>query len=277
MIWTGNTLSLLLTQGGFFFVKGYNIEVKNNLLEPKHIQNMGAAVWLYMWLLDKITSINENGVGKVLGNRAITHDEVYDEIGVDRRTYQRWVKRLRDYGYINTLRTPHGLVITINKATKSFKKRSDKSVTSPAKVKRQIGTSEATKVSHQNDKNVASIIKKTIAVDSNTNVLLQNTGDLPAAEFKELVSKLYYEAIKSLDLPINNHNTLRNKINEMAQTQDRQKIINYLTFMRDQFTTLEWNYKPSVTESLHIHGKRAQIRDTFERHVKGKKKGVTVI
>jgi DNA-binding transcriptional regulator YhcF (GntR family) len=85
---------------------------------------MGEAVWLYLWLLDKMTSVNENGVGKVLGNTPVTHELLAADLGIHRNTYGKYVKRLRDAGYINTLRTPYGLIITVNKAEKIFKKGS---------------------------------------------------------------------------------------------------------------------------------------------------------
>lgn len=104
-------------------MKGFGIYVKNDLLEPKHIQNMGEAVWLYLWLLDKMTSINENGVGKILGGKPIKYDDINIDLGIHRNTYTLWLNRLRDTGYINTLRTPHGLVVVVNKAQKGHKPR----------------------------------------------------------------------------------------------------------------------------------------------------------
>lgn len=101
-------------------MKGFGIYVKNNLLEPKHIEAMGESVWLYMWLLDKMTSVNENGIGRVLGGAPVTYPQIHDEMGLSERTYQRWIRKLRDAGYIRTLRTPYGLVITVNKAEKIF-------------------------------------------------------------------------------------------------------------------------------------------------------------
>jgi DNA-binding MarR family transcriptional regulator len=99
-------------------MKGFGIYVKNDLLEPKHYKNMGEAIWLYMWLLDKVTSINENGEGKVLGNKPIKYEDVNVDIGISRPTYARWVDKLRAAGYINTLRTPAGLVVIVHKAKK---------------------------------------------------------------------------------------------------------------------------------------------------------------
>lgn len=116
---------------GAFSLKGFGIYVKNNLLEAKHIEAMGPSVWLYMWLLDKMTSVNENGIGKVLGGQPISSAMLNDELGLSERTYRRWVEILRAAGYIQTLRTPYGLVITVTKAEKIFsKKRTAKSGTS---------------------------------------------------------------------------------------------------------------------------------------------------
>jgi DNA-binding transcriptional regulator YhcF (GntR family) len=105
-------------------MKGFGIYVKNDLLEPKHVAAMGEAVWLYLWLLDKMTSVNENGVGRVLGGSAITYEQAKADLGIHRNTYVKYVRRLRDAGYIQTLRTPYGMIISVVKAQKPFKPRS---------------------------------------------------------------------------------------------------------------------------------------------------------
>ncbi len=125
-------------------MKGFGIYVKNDLLDPKHVRNMGPAVWLYMWYLDKITAINDNEIGKVLGGQPIIFEMVKAELGISRRTYVRWVEMLLVAGYINTLRTPTGLVVTVSKANKPFKKKgSAKSGTS------YQDRSDETKTAHQ--------------------------------------------------------------------------------------------------------------------------------
>lgn len=103
-------------------MKGFGIYVKNDLLDPKHIQAMGpkSALWLYLWLLDKITSISEEGIGKILGGKPIVSEEVTEELGVSDRTFRRWVTILKKYGYINVTRTPRGLSLSLNKAEKIF-------------------------------------------------------------------------------------------------------------------------------------------------------------
>ena len=102
-------------------MKGFGIYVKNNLLEPKHVKAMsGASIWLYLWLLDKMTSITEEGIGKILNGKPITDIMLQEELGIPGRTYHRWVDTLKKSGYINTIRTPYGLSITVNKAEKIF-------------------------------------------------------------------------------------------------------------------------------------------------------------
>lgn len=134
-------------------MKGFGIWVKNDLLEPKHVVGMGEAVWLYLWLLDKMTSVNENGIGKVLGNQPVTFELVQSELGLTVRTYRRWVDKLRDAGYIQTLRTPRGLIITVTKAQKVYGKRSAKSGTSNSD-RPQTAHHEVPKVAHQTKSDV---------------------------------------------------------------------------------------------------------------------------
>jgi hypothetical protein len=101
-------------------MKGFFIEITNNLLEPKHRKAMKESVWLFMWLLDKMTSITEEGIGKVLGGKPIKFEEVKKDLGISIRTYRRWTNQLKKAGYVNLLRTPYGCVITVNKAKKRF-------------------------------------------------------------------------------------------------------------------------------------------------------------
>ena len=106
-------------------MKGFGIEIKNNLLDPKHVDHMRSAIWLYLWLIDKITSINEEGIGLVLGGRPILYSEVYEELGMSERTYLRWVKILSAYPYIEIKRAPQGLIFRVFKAFKRFNKTSN--------------------------------------------------------------------------------------------------------------------------------------------------------
>lgn len=107
-------------------MKGFGIGIRNDLLEPKHVEKMGQAVWLYMWLVDKMTSVTEEGVGLVLGGKPIKYDEVAAELGMSSDTYTRWIEKLSEYPYIQTLRTPHGIVFKVLKAKqKRYRKNAE--------------------------------------------------------------------------------------------------------------------------------------------------------
>jgi hypothetical protein len=106
-------------------MQGFGIYIKNALLEDKHRVAMGESIWLYMWFLDRMTSISENGIGLVLGGKPIKHDDlVVSFSSLSRPTYERYLRKLKKAGYIETLRTPYGLVIKIHKAEKIFGNKS---------------------------------------------------------------------------------------------------------------------------------------------------------
>jgi len=94
-------------------VRNRNIGVRNSLLDPQHIERMGQAVWLYLWLIDHQT----NSRGIVLGGKGLTYKEILP--GVAERTVQLWMRRLTTGGYIELKHTIyHRMVISITKAKK---------------------------------------------------------------------------------------------------------------------------------------------------------------
>lgn len=245
-------------------MSNFYITIANGLLESKHVNSMGDAVWLYMWFVDKTTSINENGIGKVLGAKPLTHEEVATDLGIPVKTYRRWVGTLRDAGYINTVRTPHGLIVTLNKAKKSFKRSAKTEHQKKSDV--PIRASDVPKPHMYIDN-----IPNGILQDNTTNVVLQIKA-MNRQTYKNLVSKMYYDAIKTLDLPVLNHNNLRSKIVEMSNTSDRIEVLKYLEFMSKSFKSTEWNYKPHVDEALDIFGKQKSVINTFKKHLSEKPK-----
>ena len=143
-------------------MKGFGIEIKNNLLDPKHIERMGIAVWLYMFFIDKMTSINEEGIGKVLGGKPIRYeDDVKPELGISERSYQRWMGDLKTGGYINVTRTPYGLSVSVNKAFKRFGKSTGRDTPKVADLPKR----DAPHVAGLGDKSGGS--NKTVSVDNN--------------------------------------------------------------------------------------------------------------
>lgn len=102
----------------------FYISISNGLLKNDHEKRMGAAIWQYMWLIDKITKIDDKGFGWVLGGKPIQLDEIAENKSRD--TVSRNLKRLESEGYINIKRTPYGLVISVNKAKKRFGKSAER-------------------------------------------------------------------------------------------------------------------------------------------------------
>lgn len=106
-------------------MKGFFIEITNNLLEPKHVKAMGknSAVWEFMWCIDKITTIDDNGIGWILRKKPINLREIAEELGKNKDNVGKNLKKLARAGYIQIIRTPNGLIIGVNKAKKRFNQK----------------------------------------------------------------------------------------------------------------------------------------------------------
>lgn len=148
-------------------MKGFGIEIKNDLLEKKHVEGMGQAIWLYMWLIDKMTSINEKNIGLVLGGKSIKYEEIKKDLGISKNTLTRWTKILLKYPYIITIRTPYGTVYKVLKAKKRFTK----------KVKRFTNNEESNRFTTNRESN------KTIQYNTkNSEYFLPGTGWVKKSE-----------------------------------------------------------------------------------------------
>jgi hypothetical protein len=97
--------------------KDYDTGLRGVLFEAPHYQRMGAAIWLYGWLVLRQTH-QQGGVGWVLGGAPVSYSEIEEETGFNARTLERWMKTLRQQGYIETEVDPAGVVIRIAKAKK---------------------------------------------------------------------------------------------------------------------------------------------------------------
>ena len=120
----------------------YYITVSNGLLKDGHPEKMGSAVWTFMWLLDKMTSCDEEGMGKILGGKPIKSTEISKDLNLTPRTIRRHISELEKSAYIKTLRTPYGLIFTVNKAKKIFQKRADKNDHQSAKSGQKLPSIE---------------------------------------------------------------------------------------------------------------------------------------
>ena len=95
---------------------GYAIPVYNGLLTPEHRERIGAAIWVYLWLLDKQTDAD----GNVLGGREIKAKEI--DLGLHINMIRRHLKTLADKEYITLCHTRYGFTVVVLKP-KKFKSR----------------------------------------------------------------------------------------------------------------------------------------------------------
>jgi len=106
----------------------FYIQISNGLLKDEHRSRMGSSVWEFMWLLDKVTRVDKDGTGWVLGGKPIKLKELV--MGLDEETVSRNLIKLEKEGYIKKIRTPYGISIRVFKARKIFNQRINKNVES---------------------------------------------------------------------------------------------------------------------------------------------------
>ena len=97
--------------------KDFNAGLRGVLFEARHYQRMGAALWLYGWLVLRQTH-QQGSIGWVLGGSPISYREIEEETGFNCRTLERWMHTLRRHGYIETESAPLGVIVRITKAKK---------------------------------------------------------------------------------------------------------------------------------------------------------------
>lgn len=95
----------------------FNAGLRGVLFDARHFERMGAAVWLYGWLVLRQTH-QSGDIGWVLGGAPVNYREIEAETGFNRRTLERWMRRLRAHGYVLTQPTPSGIIIRVTKAKK---------------------------------------------------------------------------------------------------------------------------------------------------------------
>jgi len=247
-------------------MNGYFVSITNNLLEDKHYEKMGSSVWLYMWIIDKMTEISE-GQGVVNYGNPVTLTLVRKNFStMSERTYYRMVDTLRQAGYINTVKAQYGLYITVNKPKKQFNKP-----VSPAKKRGTQKSSPAKKcnpvlpnMADSPAKYGKSPIYKELPKAINNNITTHTEIEISDTA---KIGIMYYEAIKILKLPVTNHTTIKSKIKAMEKEDELQNILNYLIFIKQNYTKWLYDYKPQINTALDIYTKRIQIRNAVQEQL----------
>ncbi len=105
----------------------FYITVSNGLLTKEHRDKIGSSVWEFMWCIDKVTKVDDEGFGWVLGGKPIKLEEINSAC---RDTVSRNLNKLQRQGYLRLIRTPYGISIRVAKAKKKFGRRLDDNVES---------------------------------------------------------------------------------------------------------------------------------------------------
>lgn len=245
-------------------MKGFDITVSNNLLEKKHVKAMGSAVWEYLWLLDKMTKIDQKSeCGKVLGGKPIKLQEISDDLGKHVSTISQNLAKMEKIGYIKMIHAPHGIIIIVTKAKKHFTKRHMENTKPHMENAKPLMENPKPHMENTKPNNKTYTIDNTV---DNTSIAKK------PKTVEEEISKLFYEAIRANNLPVSNHTVVKAKIRILATEDTPERIINYLTFMRDHYKTLVIDYKPHINNGLDLYNKRIQVENILKqlKSIKGK-------
>lgn len=90
--------------------KDFNAGLRGVLFEAQHYERMGSALWLYGWLILRQTR-QEGTTGWVLGGKPIGYREIEEETGFEPRTLERWMRILREGGYVQTRTAAGGVIV----------------------------------------------------------------------------------------------------------------------------------------------------------------------
>jgi hypothetical protein len=197
-------------------------------------------VWLYMWFIDKITSVTEEEIGWVLGKKEITYPEIQKELGISLRTYRRWIDLLKTGGYINVTRTPHGLSITVNKAFKRFNRKTD-----VPKVAQHLAD-----VAHHKDKSGTST---SIQLTVNNNSKTITVADLKIKFFKHPLFEKY-----KIKYPDRDYDLAFEEMCAWYQSKKKRLPVLITAFGK-------WLSNTKVDEKLQIERRRALEKSEQDR------------
>ena len=111
---------------------------------------------------------------------------------------------------------------------------------------------------HNKDKHTKN--KHIFGTEESAPEIAQSSKEIVKKKPTDEVAKVYYETIKTLKLPVRNHNNVRTKINQLKQELGEEDSLKYLQFIIDIYPTLpDDGFKPRILESLDIYSKRVAI------------------
>lgn len=261
--------------------ENFFISVSNGILEDTHFEKMGASIWQFLWCLDKVTKIDNEGVGLVLGGKPI---QLKDVVGGHRVTVSRRLTHLEKEGYIKLTHTPYGIVIRVMKVKKRFNK-----IAKPqAKRINKSAKEGLAKTLNPLDKSAKPVCEnakpnKTVTIDNTEdNNRVTERGDTP----KEKAEK-FFEGVLVL---VNGGKVewlqeMLSKIAEKSPASKKQiwaevrKFCDYWTERNSTGTRELWQLQKTfeVDKRLATWFRRAGIEDQKSQKFQAPKKGREII
>lgn len=240
----------------------FYITISNGLLEGNHQKKMGTAVWQFMWLLDKVTKIGDDGWGWVLGGKPINLKDFGKAVTTN--TVSRNLQSLKRAGYIIMTRTPYGLVIKVAKAKKRFTKNGE-SHTKRINKYDESNSPQMVNLNHENgeSRNENGESNKTVSVDKNNKTI----SVLPqAGKARNEVDKLFDLFYESINPMISYGNTTNRKAAQSIIIQlgldHTLKLAQYAISVQGK------DYAPVITTPYQLREKMAQLKIFYNKHNK---------
>jgi len=101
--------------------------VSIGLLEGKHVEAMGIAVWCFLWCINRVTfdKTDSDGQrwGQVLGGCVFTQQRIADELSLSLRAVRYQLDRLKKSGYLRITRCRDGQVIEVRHSIKWLRRK----------------------------------------------------------------------------------------------------------------------------------------------------------
>ena len=101
--------------------KRFFIPVSCGIFDRQHIQGIGEALWLFLWLINRTTSEVDcpgGRLGIVLYGNSVTSRTIATELCCTSRTVRRHLQQLLDGDYIDLEKTASGQIIRVKKSMK---------------------------------------------------------------------------------------------------------------------------------------------------------------
>ncbi len=101
--------------------------VSVGLLEGKHVEAMGIAVWCFLWCINRVTSdrTDPDGErwGQVLGGCRFNQQRIADELGLTVRSVRYQMDRLKTAGYLRITRCRDGQQVEVRHSIKWLRRK----------------------------------------------------------------------------------------------------------------------------------------------------------